>query len=148
MSQPSKRDLSTDETWNAYMTTTLARFISLFPPEVQSSLDYSPKSLDVVEAWLFARYEDYDAVLFEEDKQLYPGAVLYIGETFRRNLGGHWVRYLLEDDLYFPHDDQTVIEGDFEDEVYSPHLDLREAFHAGYRDVFRENLEALMELQA
>ena len=57
---------------------------------VRRKLDYSPASLDVLEAWLLARYPDGDAARAETEVLLLDGVARYVGETFRKNVGGQW----------------------------------------------------------
>lgn len=95
---------------------------------------------------MFHRYENPEETLFDEDKLLFPGAVLYIGETFRRNLGGHWARYLPEEDSdEFPDDEKTIVAGDFEDGYMNPFVDVREMLDYRLPNAFREYLERLID---
>ena len=79
-----------NDDWLAYVQKAICYFGSSLPPEEQARLDYSPESLNIIEAWLLKRYEELDDLLHEPDRQLSAGAVLYIGETKRQNLEGSW----------------------------------------------------------
>lgn len=140
-----KRDLTNDESWLSYSRALLDHFASLFPPETQSLLDYSPASLDIVENWLCDRYEDYEDTLYEEDEKLYPAVVMYVGETFRRNLKGHWVRYFSDEDEYFPYDGKTVVEGDFVEGFCVPHNHVKDILYLHHCDALRRGLEEWMQ---
>ena len=81
-------------------------FVSVLPQEKREKLDYSPESLDVVERWLLKRYPSNQARKEalrneQEDKQLYMGAMCYVGETFRKNWGGIWNVHLNEPDYLY-----------------------------------------------
>jgi hypothetical protein len=140
-----KRDLTNDEAWLSYSGALLAHFMSLFPPETQPLLDYSPASLVIVENWLCDRYEDYEDTLYEADEKLYPAVVMYVGETFRRNLKGHWVRYLSDEDESFPYDEKTIVEGDFVEGFCVPHQHVKDVLYLHHRDAMRRGLEKWME---
>ena len=46
------------------------------------------QSLDDLEAWILAHYEDHHALI--ADRQMLDNLTVYIGETFRKHLGGKW----------------------------------------------------------
>ena len=52
------------------------------------NLDYSMQSLDDLEAWILAHYEDHHALI--ADHKMLDYLTVYIGETFRKHLGGKW----------------------------------------------------------
>lgn len=52
------------------------------------NLDYSMQSLDDLEAWILAHYEDHHALI--ADRKMLNYLTVYIGETFRKHLGGKW----------------------------------------------------------
>jgi hypothetical protein len=72
------------------MDDSLDQFISQTPPNVRSRLDYSPESLDVLEQWLLQRYPTFESLLEDSEKETLDGAARYVGETFRKQLGGIW----------------------------------------------------------
>lgn len=78
------------EHWLASMDDCLEQFIAQFPPRDQHRLDYSPSSLDIVEAWILRVYADTDAMLARSEAQAVNRAACYVGETFRKVLGGKW----------------------------------------------------------
>jgi hypothetical protein len=65
-------------------------FLAWLPPETRRSLDFSPESLDALEAWILKRYPDTKAMLIPEEAFVLNGLAGYIGETIRRNIGGRW----------------------------------------------------------
>lgn len=89
------------ESWLASMDEFLEEFIVEFPPEDQRRLDYSPSSLDVVEAWILKTYNDTEAMLAKSASQIVNRAACYVGETFRKVLGGKWDIRLDDPDFVF-----------------------------------------------
>ena len=63
-------------------------FTSDFAQEQNLTLDYSMQSLDDLEAWLLTHYDNHHVLM--EDKKLLDDLTVYIGETFRKHLGGKW----------------------------------------------------------
>jgi hypothetical protein len=78
------------EYWLAYMDDALEDFLSKLPSYVREKLDFSPRSLDFLEEWLLNKYPSIQAMLDLTQSQIVDGAARYIGETFRRAIGGHW----------------------------------------------------------
>jgi len=76
--------------WLAEMDDALERFLGMFPPDIRPQLDYSGGSLDVVERWLLERYANPDALLSVSARDVLDGASRYVGETFRKQIGGRW----------------------------------------------------------
>ena len=54
----------------------------------ESSLGF--QSLDAIESFILDRYEGTQAILVQSEKDILDGIARYIGETFRKELGGHW----------------------------------------------------------
>ncbi len=79
------------EYWLDYMDDALEEFFAYLPEDVTTKLDYSIESLDVLEAWLLERYPVFDAIRQETDPLILDGAARYIGETFRKWIGGQWM---------------------------------------------------------
>ena len=63
-------------------------FTKDFAQEQNLILDYSMQSLDDLEAWILAHYENHHVLI--EDRKLLDYLTVYIGETFRKHLGGKW----------------------------------------------------------
>lgn len=78
------------EIWLADMDDALDRFFATLPPDLRSKLDYSPASLDALEAWILERYRDTKSILDRRESTVVDGLARYIGETFRKTIGGHW----------------------------------------------------------
>jgi len=88
--------------WLAHMDDAHEAFLVRLPAEVRERLDGSPDSLGVLEAWLLERYPTMDTILEDEEASHLDGAARYVGEVFRKALGGHW-RLRLNDPKYVFH---------------------------------------------
>jgi hypothetical protein len=89
----SRKALSTRddfEYWLMDMDDALERFLSGLAPHIKEKLNFSPSSLDALEAWILERYPSTQAMLGRDQSRLVDGAARYIGETFRKALGGRW----------------------------------------------------------
>ncbi len=76
------------EYWLSSMDDFLEFFLSQFPNSKRKILDYSPQSLDVVEAWILEHYPDTDSMLAVGESERVNAAACYVGETFRKAHGG------------------------------------------------------------
>src|SRR5689334_3350326 len=76
--------------WLADMDDALERFFQFLPEPVRARLDYSPESLDALESWILARYPDTKAMLGPSESRVVDGLARYIGETYRKQIGGRW----------------------------------------------------------
>jgi hypothetical protein len=78
------------EYWFFEMDDALERFLARLPPKTRQKLDFSPSSLDILEAWILDAYPDIATMLKHDQADIVGGAARYIGETFRRTIGGYW----------------------------------------------------------
>jgi hypothetical protein len=78
------------EFWLFDMDDALERFLAALPPSVRTQLDGSPQSLDALEGWILERYPSTEAMLKPDQSRIVDGAARYIGETYRRVIGGRW----------------------------------------------------------
>jgi hypothetical protein len=78
------------EYWLADMDDALERLFKMVPPELRARLDFSPASLDALEAWILERYASTNAMLGQSESLIVDGLARYIGETFRKAIGGRW----------------------------------------------------------
>jgi hypothetical protein len=76
--------------WLAHMDEALNWFRSEIALEVALDLDLSPESLNVLEKWTLSKYDSTDAMLESNQSRIVDALGRYIGETFRKTLGGHW----------------------------------------------------------
>ena len=88
------------DAWLTAMDDVIDEFLTGLPEDVRVRLDYSPESLDVLEAWLLHNYES-PAALQAADAAMLDGPARYLGETMRRNLGGKWTINLERPDVVF-----------------------------------------------
>lgn len=78
------------EYWLMDMEDALDRFLSRLPSHIKKQLDFSPSSLDTLEAWILDIYPNTPAMLERDQSQIVDGAARYIGQTFRKAIGGRW----------------------------------------------------------
>lgn len=78
------------EHWLFEMDDRLDELISFLPSEAASRMDFSADSLSVIEAWLLNEYSSPVDLLKKSEKTVLDMVARYVGETFRRNLGGTW----------------------------------------------------------
>lgn len=78
------------EYWLADMDDAIERFLDRLPAEVVERLDFSPGSLDALESWILNRYTNTQEMLAPSESLVVDGLARYIGETFRKAIGGHW----------------------------------------------------------
>lgn len=79
------------EFWLIEMDSALDRFFGALPKCTRQGMDYSPDSLQILEAWLLGKYSDTSMMLPSSESELVDGIARYIGEVFRKNLGGKWI---------------------------------------------------------
>lgn len=60
------------------------------PAELIGRLDYSVESLALLESWILQRYESIEDIKQATEIQLTDALASYVGETFRKQIGGHW----------------------------------------------------------
>jgi hypothetical protein len=85
-----KDDLEKFEAWIIDMPDALERFASELPESISGRLDYSPAATEVLEGWLLSSFASIEQYKRESTTTVFDGCARYIGETFRRNLGGEW----------------------------------------------------------
>ena len=78
------------ESWLVDMDDALERFVDALPQELAQRLDYTPGSLDALEKWILDRYASTDQMLASSQATTVDGLARYIGETFRKAIGGRW----------------------------------------------------------
>ena len=78
------------EYWLTDMDDALDRFFGTLPQSLRSRLDYTEESLDALEHWILDRCDSPSALLEPSSKELLDGLARYVGETFRKQIGGHW----------------------------------------------------------
>lgn len=88
--------------WLVDMDSALERFLESLPIEVRERLDFAPESLGALEGWIIERYPNTGAMLEPSESRVVDGLARYIGETFRKAIGGRW-EIRLDDPKYVFH---------------------------------------------
>jgi hypothetical protein len=78
------------EQWLFEIDNVLEEFVKQFQAGERQLLNLSPESLDIVERWLLATYPNTKAAIAKSESIAINKAACYVGETFRKQLGGHW----------------------------------------------------------
>jgi hypothetical protein len=78
------------EAWITFIPDEVIELKKMLPTEVSEMLDYSEKSLEVIEKYLLQNYSSENFII-EENKILIDRLARYIGSTFRRSLpNSYW----------------------------------------------------------
>lgn len=89
------------QAWLGYMPAALDEFVAQMPVDVRPRLDFTPASLDALEAWALSRYSTIAQLRAPEQVHLLDGLARYVGETYRKELGGDWhIRFDNPKDAY------------------------------------------------
>jgi hypothetical protein len=139
-------DLDLSDEWRTKIAGAIKYLKVVLPSQISNKLDYSTMSLNVIEAWLLARYPMAEDVLDEPDADLFHAAVIYVGETYRRHLSGEWHTHLSEPDR--ERTEIEVIEGfDKKDKSASicPEDRVYEAIHERIETYLRQDLSGLVK---
>ena len=76
--------------WVFEMDDKLESFIASLYGDIKKHLDYSVDSLGKAEQWLINTYKTPDAIAAKHRAITVDGFCRYIGEVFRKELGGYW----------------------------------------------------------
>ena len=89
------------ENWLISMDDYLDEFLEL-ESSLSGSLDFSPSSLSIVELRLLERFSSIEEILKDENNKYLNACSVYVGETYRKNVGGKW-KIELDDvkDVYY-----------------------------------------------
>ena len=89
------------ESWLECLDDHINEFYNI-EPILEGNLDFSPSSLSIIESRLLERFDSIQDTLKSDNKQFLNTCMVYVGETFRTNVGGTW-RIELEDvnDAYY-----------------------------------------------
>lgn len=77
--------------WLADMHDAIERFRALVASSYGENLDMSPASLLALESMLLDRFSSSRDALAPASATFIDGAARYVGQTFRRELGGKWI---------------------------------------------------------
>ena len=72
--------------WLLFMDDTLSQFFAELLPDIAARLDFTPKSLSVLEHWLLDRYESPTSIMRDSENFVLDRASRYVGETIRRSV--------------------------------------------------------------
>ena len=89
--QTKEERLDNFQFWLMDMHDALVRMKQSVPKEISDQLNYSIESLDVLEQWILSDYASVDQILATSEAQKVDGYARYVGETFRKYLGGIWM---------------------------------------------------------
>ncbi len=76
--------------WMSEINEAIDYFLDNLPSEINKQLNYTPESLQVIEIWIHKHCPNTQDILMDKYPEVSDGAARYIGEVFRRNLGGCW----------------------------------------------------------
>ena len=76
------------EEWLVLIDFKMDYFTGEFAKEQNLKLDYSIESLDEIEGWILANYKEIKDLI--ADSKMLDYLTIYIGETFRKYIGGKW----------------------------------------------------------
>jgi len=76
--------------WLGRMDAELEAFKKTFPLAIREKLNYTPESFDVVEKWLLEQFADHRQMMADDHRVAWDRVGRYIGETYRRHVGGRW----------------------------------------------------------
>lgn len=99
MTETSPEDLF--QYWLMDMDDAIDAFLLAVPPEIAQQLDFTPKSLGVLENWLLSIYPDVEATRPSSEAHTLDRAARYIGEVFRKHFGGGWLIELEDKEKLF-----------------------------------------------
>ena len=74
--------------WIFFISDKMEYFTGEFAKEHNLTLNYSIKSLDDLEKWILSNFKHYNELIAK--KELLDYLTIYIGETFRKHIGGKW----------------------------------------------------------
>lgn len=76
--------------WMFHMDDRLEQFSQSLPSALAAKLNYSPGSLVHLEEWILQRYAASEEIIHQKEAKTADGLARYVGETFRKQLGGYW----------------------------------------------------------
>ena len=93
------------EGWLFHIDDYLEAFLGSLPDDLAAQLDFGADSLEPFEDWLLRSFAGPDELASESASALRNNALVYLGETFRRQAGGTWsIALSNEKDLYYGHE--------------------------------------------
>jgi hypothetical protein len=77
--------------WLMDMSDALERMKNSLPKDISEKLNYSIESLDTLENWILEQYPTVNDIIPQKEASIVDGYARYVGETFRKYLGGKWI---------------------------------------------------------
>ncbi len=77
--------------WLMDMSDAIERFQLSLPSELQGKFDYSPESLEALEGLALAKYPNVEEAKKPSEATTVDGMARYVGQVFRKRLGGKWM---------------------------------------------------------
>src|SRR5690242_18120648 len=111
MSDENRMNLDRVESWRTRVENSIDSFLKELPVQVSEKLNYSVDSLDVFETWLLDKYSPSETTPDPSQLPIDDGAMFYVGETFKKHLGGYWNVHFAKVEPDFPYGEDPVIEG-------------------------------------
>jgi hypothetical protein len=87
--------------WLSKMDEEINSLIINNPVEIQRRLDFSPNSLDIIENLIIDNYSDLNSLLDSNQSQILDRLSRYVGETFRKTVGGQWIIEIEDPDPHY-----------------------------------------------
>jgi hypothetical protein len=84
------------QVWLTNIDHMVGQLLENVPENVSVRLDYSAESLDVLEKWMLDEYADIKSITAKDQRAMLNGIACYVGETFRKTIGGRWDIDLLD----------------------------------------------------
>ncbi|MGI2035626.1 hypothetical protein ACRQ1B_24920 [Rhizobium panacihumi] len=78
------------EFWLMDMDDAIENFRRSIPAELASRLDFSDESLKILESFVLEIYPDVETIKQSGEAKMIDGMSRYVGEVFRKHLGGRW----------------------------------------------------------
>jgi hypothetical protein len=108
------------EKWRTLVEVAIQQFMSRLPSQVSEKLDYSRESLEVLGDWFLTTYPPYETIEDPAKVIVSDGLMYYLGETYRKNLGGYWNMHFAEVEPDYRYGEWPVIEGFPENDALCP----------------------------
>jgi len=77
--------------WLMDMDEAIERFRHSVSEDVATALDFTPESLKTLESIVLAKYSCVDEIKRPSEAEPVDGMARYVGEVFRKKLGGKWM---------------------------------------------------------
>lgn len=76
--------------WLMDMDDAIERLRLSVPADIKAKLDFSPDSLNILEAYVIEKYPNVAAIMDKSQSKIHDGLARYVGEVFRKRFKGKW----------------------------------------------------------